>query len=430
MTVSRTLEGDARPAEVIAWAMFDFANSGYTTVVITAVFNAYFVAVIAGNAPWATFAWTAALSVSYAVILLTAPVLGAYADLRAAKKRLLLITTAGCVIATALLALTGPGTLVLAIVLLVFSNFCYGSGENLIAAFLPELAQGEALGRVSGWGWSLGYIGGLLTLGVCLAYVTWAQGQGQQAQQFVPVTMLITAATFTLASLPTFLLLRERARPVPAAPGEKLVSAAFGRLAHTIRQASRYRDLARFLVCIVFYQAGIQTVIALAAIYAEQALGFTTKETITLILVVNVTAAAGAFAFGYIQDRLGHVRTIALTLWAWIATTLVAWLASGPGLFWVAANLAGLCLGSSQSAGRALVGYLSPADRRAEFFGLWGLAVKLSSILGPITYGTVTWATHGNHRLAMLATGAFFAAGLVLLARIDVGRGRRAAAGS
>jgi UMF1 family MFS transporter len=124
MTASRTLEGDARPAEVIAWAMFDFANSGYTTVVITAVFNAYFVAVIAGNAPWATFAWTAALSVSYAVILLTAPVLGAYADLRAAKKRLLLITTAGCVIATALLALTGPGSLVLAIVLLVFSNFC------------------------------------------------------------------------------------------------------------------------------------------------------------------------------------------------------------------------------------------------------------------------------------------------------------------
>src|SRR5262252_4095588 len=414
MTASRTLEGDARPTEVIAWAMFDFANSGYTTVVITAVFNAYFVAVIAGNAPWATFAWTAALSLSYAVILITAPVLGAYADLKAAKKRLLLITTAGCVVAIALL---------------VFSNFCFGSGENLIAAFLPELAHGEALGRVSGWGWSLGYLGGLLTLGMCLAYVTWAQGQGQQAQQFVPVTMLITAASFTLASLPTFLLLRERARPIPAAPGEKLVSAAFGRLAHTIRQASRYRDLARFLVCIVFYQAGIQTVIALAAIYAEQALGFTTKETITLILVVNVTAAAGAFAFGYIQDRLGHVRTIALTLWAWIATTLIAWLASGPGLFWVAANLAGLCLGSSQSAGRALVGYLNPADRRAEFIGLWGLAVKLSSILGPITYGTVTWATHGNHRLAMLATGAFFAAGLVLLARIDVARGRLAATG-
>lgn len=409
--------------------MYDFANSGYTTVVITAVFNAYFVAVIAGNAAWATFAWTATLSVSYACILLTAPVIGAYADLRAAKKRVLFFTTVGCVVATALLALTGPGTLALAVLLLVFSNFCFGSGENIVAAFLPELAQGKALGRVSGWGWSLGYLGGLLTLGLCLAYVTWAQTQGQGAQQFVPVTMLITAATFAAASLPTFLVLRERARPAEPVAGKSIVRAAFGRLAQTVRDAARYRDLARFLICIVFYQAGIQTVIALAAIYAEQALHFSAKDTITLILVVNLTAAAGAFAFGNIQDRLGHVSTIALTLLLWIATTLIAWAASGPGLFWVAANLAGLCLGSSQSAGRALVGYLSPVDRYAEFFGLWGLAVKLSSILGPITYGAVTWISGGNHRLAMLATGSFFVAGLAILAGIDVQRGRLAAIG-
>ena len=409
--------------------MYDFANSGYTTVVITAVFNAYFVAVIAGNAAWATFAWTAALSVSYACILLTAPVIGAYADLRAAKKRVLFFTTVGCVVATALLALTGPGTLALAVLLLVFSNFCFGSGENIVAAFLPELAQGKALGRVSGWGWSLGYLGGLLTLGLCLAYVTWAQTRGQGAQQFVPVTMLITAATFAAASLPTFLILRERARPAEPVAGKSIVRAAFGRLAQTVRDAARYRDLARFLICIVFYQAGIQTVIALAAIYAEQALHFSARDTITLILVVNLTAAAGAFAFGNIQDRLGHVSTIALTLLLWIATTLIAWAATGPGLFWAAANLAGLCLGSSQSAGRALVGYLSPVDRYAEFFGLWGLAVKLSSILGPITYGAVTWISGGNHRLAMLATGSFFVAGLAILAGIDVQRGRLAATG-
>jgi UMF1 family MFS transporter len=239
--------------------------------------------------------------------------------------------------------------------------------------------------------------------------------------------MLITAATFAAASLPTFLILRERARPAEPVAGESIVRAAFGRLAQTVRDAARYRDLARFLICIVFYQAGIQTVIALAAIYAEQALHFSAKDTITLILVVNLTAAAGAFAFGNIQDRLGHVSTIALTLLLWIATTLIAWAASGPGLFWVAANLAGLCLGSSQSAGRALVGYLSPVDRYAEFFGLWGLAVKLSSILGPITYGAVTWISGGNHRLAMLATGSFFVAGLAILAGIDVQRGRLAA---
>lgn len=427
MTPSQPTTEEVRPREVFAWAMYDFANSGYTTVVITAVFNAYFVAVIAGNAPWATFAWTSALSVSYVAILLAGPIVGAYADLRAAKKKLLALTTIGCVLATALLSLTGSQTLALAVALLLLSNFFFGLGENLAAAFLPELAKGESLGRVSGWGWSLGYLGGILTLGLCLAYVTWAQDRGREAQHFVPVTMLITAAVFAAASLPTFLMLKERARPVPLAGGESVARAAFARLAQTVRDAARYQDLARFLLCIVFYQAGIQTVVALAAIYAEQALGFSTRDTIILILVVNVTAAAGAFAFGHIQDRLGHIGTIALTLVLWIATTLIAWAATEPGLFWVAANLAGLCLGSSQSAGRALVAYLSPADRHAEFFGLWGMAVKLSSILGPLTYGVVTWISEGNHRLAMLATGVFFVVGLLLLVGIDVPRGRRAA---
>jgi UMF1 family MFS transporter len=177
----------------------------------------------------------------------------------------------------------------------------------------------------------------------------------------------------------------------------------------------------------VFYQAGIQAVVTLAAIYAQQAMGFTTKETLALILIVNVTAALGAFLFGHVQDRLGHVRTIALTLFGWIAAVLLAWLARGPLLFWAAANLVGLCLGASQSAGRALVGYLSPPSRSAEFFGLWGLSVKFSAILGPITYGLVTWLSGGDHRLAILLTGAYFVAGIGILMHIDVRRGRAAA---
>ncbi|MHB1062714.1 MAG: MFS transporter, partial [Thiobacillus sp.] len=155
--------------EVWAWAMFDFANSGYTTVVITAVFGAYFVAVVAGNAPWATFAWTLALSVSYALVMLTAPLIGAWADAHASKKKGLWLTTLGCVGFTAALYLAAPGALALAIAALVLSNYFFGTGENLIAAFLPELARPRALGRVSGWGWSLGYVGGLASLGASLA---------------------------------------------------------------------------------------------------------------------------------------------------------------------------------------------------------------------------------------------------------------------
>ena len=154
---------------------------------------------------------------------------------------------------------------------------------------------------------------------------------------------------------------------------------------------------------------------------------FTTQQTLALIVVVNLMAAAGAFSFGYLQDRVGHIRSIALTLVGWIVMTLLAWSAEDASRFWAAAALAGICLGASQSAARAAIAMLSPAARRAEFFGLWGLAVKLSSILGPLTYGLVTWLTAGNHRLAILATGSYFVIGLLLLGGIDLARGRRAA---
>ncbi|MFN6961070.1 MAG: MFS transporter [Rhodocyclaceae bacterium] len=423
-----TLAPGVRSREVWAWAMYDFANSGFTTVVITALFNAYFVAVVAGDAPWATFAWTAALSVSHAIIIATAPLLGAYADQHAAKKRLLLLSTLGCVTFTALLWFAQPGMLVLAIVCVIAANFFFGTGENLIAAFLPELARPRALGRVSGWGWSLGYLGGLFTLGLCLGHVVWSEAHGRGATDYVPASMLITAGVFALASLPTFLLLEERARPQPR---QRALADAWREVIHTLRQVRLFQDLARFLVCSLFYQAGIQAVIALAAIYATQAMGFTLKETLQLIFVVNITAALGAFFLGHLQDRIGHRRAIALTLCGWIAAIGLLWAApageEGMTTFWLAANLAGLCLGAAQSAGRALVGLLAPSTRRAEFFGFWGLSVKLSSIAGPLTYGAFTWASGGDHRGALLLTGGYFIVGLLLLAGVNVPRGRRAA---
>jgi UMF1 family MFS transporter len=414
----RALAPEVRPREVWAWSMYDFANSGYTTVVITAVFGAYFVSVISGNQPWATFAWTAALSVSYALVLVTGPLVGAWADAHAAKRRLLLVSTIGCVLFTAALWFAGPGETALALALIVLSNYFFGVGENLIAAFLPELADSRAMGRVSGWGWSFGYLGGLAALGICLVYIT---ASGKPATQTVPVTMLITAAFFAAAATPTFIFLRERALP------QRQFESPWLRLARTLRHSKAFLDLRRFLACIVFYQAGITTVISLAAIYADQAMKFTMQQTIVLILVVNVTAALGAFGFGYLQDAIGHVRAIALTLAGWIAMVLIAGFSRDAVSFWIAANLAGLCMGSSQAAGRALVGYLAPPARLAEFFGLWGLAVKAASIAGPLTYGLVTWIFAGNHRLAIFATGLYFVIGLVVLAGVDVERGRRAA---
>jgi UMF1 family MFS transporter len=238
--------------------------------------------------------------------------------------------------------------------------------------------------------------------------------------------MLITAALFAAASLPTFIFLRERAVPQSAGLRHVLRNAA-GRLGRTLREARTFRDLGRFLACVVFYQAGIQAVITLAAIYAREAMGFGTKETIVLILVVNLTAALGALAFGHLQDRIGHIRAIALTLAGWMLMVVLAASADGHGQFWVAANIAGLCMGASQAAGRAVVGILAPPSRLAEFFGLWGLAVKLAAVIGPLTYGLATLVSGGDHRRAILVTGLYFVAGLALLRGVRIDRGRRAA---
>lgn len=423
------LNPGVRKRELFGWAMYDFANSGYTTVVLTAVFSAYFVGGVAGGAPWATLAWTSALALSSLIVMLTMPALGAYADLRAAKKRLLLLSTLGCVAATAALAGAGPGDVAWAVVAIVLSNVCYSYGESLIAAFLPELAQPDSLGRVSGWGWSFGYFGGMLTLGLSLAYVLHAQAQGLPAAQYVPVTMLITAAIYGLSSLATFALLQERAVPQPRAVQRKAgLGAAIAQLKATWHQSRRFRDFKALLACAVAYQAGISVVIALAAVYAQQVLQFSQTQTMALIFIVNIAAAVGAFAWGYVQDRIGHRPALGITLAGWVVMVALAGLATGQGLFWVAAVLAGLCMGSSQSAGRALAGVFSPETQRAEFYGLWTFAVRLSAILGPMTYGLVTWLTDGNHRLAIGSTGVFFVAGLGLLALVNVPRGIAAAA--
>ncbi len=408
--------------EVFGWAMYDFANSGYTTVILTAVFNAYFVSIIAQGAAWATFAWTATLAVSYIAVMILGPVIGAYADAHGAKKRILFGVTTGCVAATAGLYFAHEGSIALAVVLIIISNFCYAIGENIAAAFLPELARADSMGKVSGWGWSLGYVGGLLALGLSLAWIMSAEARGLKTSDAVPMTAVITAAVYMLGALMTFLWLKERALPQGVH-----TESAWSRLLATARDAKRFQDLQAMFICGALYQAGVATIITLAAIYAQEVMGFTTKDTLMLVLVVNVTACVGAFGFGYVQDSIGKKKALMVALLIWVAMVGFAWSATTPTLFWVSANLAGVAMGSSQSAGRAMVAYFSPANRAAEFFGLWGVATRFAAVMGPLTYGGVSWASAGNHRLAMLITGVFFVAAMLALMRVDEARGRLAA---
>jgi UMF1 family MFS transporter len=427
--------GHASRKELLAWALYDFANSGYTTVVQTTIFSAYFVGVVAGAAQGvapglSTLLWSLSIGMANLIVMIGGPLIGAIADHRACKKRFLLISSVGCILSTALLAIVGPGDIGLGMMLVTLSAVMFAFGENLIAAFLPEIVAEKNMGKMSGYGWSLGYLGGLLTLGICLAYITWAKQQGLPETHFVPVTLLITAAIFALTAAPTFLWLRERAMPVALTQGLSNLQISYARLAHTFKEAARFRDLLWFLITLGVYQSGVSTVVVLSAVYAREVMGFDTQSLIMLIMVVNVTAAAGAFICGHLQDRIGSVPTLAITLLIWIIAVMVALVADKPAHMWIAGNIIGLAMGASQAVGRALVSKFSPTERAGEFLGLWGLVNRLSAIVGPLSYGLINYWSHGNHRISLLSTLTFFIVGLVLLLKVNESRGKAAATSS
>jgi UMF1 family MFS transporter len=266
----------------------------------------------------------------------------------------------------------------------------------------------------------------LLTLAVCLAYVELATAAGRPAAHYVPVTLYITAVVFAVAASPTFIWLRERARPHGRATAVSYLRQGYGEVRRTLRRAMQFRDLFRFLGCLVLFQSGVATVIVVAAIYAQQVMGFSERDLIVLIMVVNLTAAAGAFAFGFAQDRFGSVPSLIGALLLWIAAIIFTFLADSPADLWLAGNLMGAAMGATQSGGRALVGRLTPVAHSGEFFGLWGMANRAAAILGPLSYGLLSHFSQGDHRLALLSTLAMFTAGLLLLPGINEARGMQA----
>lgn len=415
-------DSPARPSRATwAWAMYDFANSGYTTVVLTAVYNAYFVGVVAGHLGIgrATLLWTLSLGLSNALVILSAPIIGTLADAWAAKKPFLALSTGVCVVATALLGLIE--SLPLAVGLLVVSNLAFATGENLISAFLPEIAPEGKIGRVSAFGWSLGYLGGLTVLGLCLGAIA---ALGPRAEELgVPITMGIVALCYGLAALPTFLWVPERSRP------HKIDRRmAFGRLKRTFVDLGRFPDLRSYLATAFAMACGTFTVIVMAAVYAREVFGFGTPETLGLIVALNLAAAAGALGFGQLQDRWGSVPALGASLALWVGSLGMAYAAQGRTSFWVAALGVGIALGGSQSMGRALLGILAPEGRFGEFYGFWGMTLRLAAIVGPASYGAIAASSGGNLRLGLLSTAAYFLTGALLLLRIDEKRGREQAA--
>jgi MFS transporter, UMF1 family len=427
--------------EIVGWAMFDFANQAYTLLIITVVFGDLFTRVIVGNDSGdyrlGNFLWSLALSTSYLMVVICSPIAGAIMDYTASKKRFLFASYLLTVVATAALYFVAPGYALLGVLLLIVSNFAYSIGEAFIASFLPDLGPPEDLGKISGFGWSLGYIGGM----VSAVFVLLVLGE-VSAENFDRIRWVgpWAAAFFLFAAIPTFAWVRERGTPRPLPPGKGYVAVGIGRVRGTLKSLERHRDLAVLLASMFFAMSGIYIIITYAFIYGAQVVGWDEGVRTLMFVIVQITAAAGALGFGFIQDRLGAKRTYRITLVMWmiaialiyLTPALADWLSSllareveAQYVFLVVGSVAGLSLGSCQSATRTLVGLFSPLSRSAEFFGFWGLSLKLAGVAGLMSIGLLQ-AALGLHT-AVLFCVLLFAVALVISRGVDEARGREMA---
>lgn len=410
--------------EILSWCFFDFANSSFTTIIVTIVFSVYFVKIAAGGAGAGDRLWGMANAISQTLVLLTAPLIGAIADYSAKKKRFLFMSYLTCVVFTAMLALVGPGEVALAMGLFIIANFAYSTGENLVASFLPEIARPEDMGKISGMGWGLGYLGGLTCLLFCLPFLK--DGFTFENAHGLRMTNVVVAVFFLIAGIPTFLWVRERKKASSLPEGKSYFSAGIERLKETFAQIQLFRELFKFLILFGIYNCGVTTVVYFASIYADRTIGLSAMELIWFFLITQISSSLGAVLFGFIQDRIGARNTIFITLSIWILVILGAYISTGRTTFFIVGNLAGLGLGSSQAAARAMVGLFSPVEKSGEFFGFWGLFWKLSTAIGPLVFGILSSAT-GSQRMAVLVTGSFFVAGIIGLFFIDEKKGIAAA---
>lgn len=423
--------------EIFGWAMFDFANSSYTTVIVTVAFSVLFPKLIVGDEREGNFLWSMALSTSLLLVALSGPVLGSLMDFSAAKKKFLFASYLLTVTATGALYFVTPGAVGLCFILIVLSNYGFSVGENFTSAFLPDLGPPEELGKISGLAWGVGYLGGLLSTGLVMFLTTPHEASNLEGVRLIGP---LTGSFFLLAGIPTFLLLKERGTPKVLPPGDSYLGAGFRRLKQTLRELTVFRDLIVFLFSFFFSYAGLSIVISFAFIYGDQVIRWSPSSQVAMFVLTNISAAVGAWIFGYIQDRIGDKKTYSITLVIWMVAVVLLWGAPGLtdwfngalGTQWKAESvflsigaLAGLCLGSTQSAARAIVGVFSPESKAGEFFGFWGLFGKLSAIFGLMSLGflQIQLGLQGSILLCVL----FFFISLVIAFFVDEKRGREMA---
>jgi UMF1 family MFS transporter len=393
---------------VLAWALYDFANSIYPAVVSVTVFAVYFTNTIVGNeAGLGDLWWGRTISFSMLFVAISSPLMGSIADRAGVRKRMLALYTGVCIVCVALLTTIEPGMIVWAFLLAALANIGFEGAMVFYNAYLPELAPPEKQGRVSGFGFGLGYLGSAVGLAVVFPLVS---------REHFDLTWIAVAIFFSVFSLPTFLWLPRDGR------GELSVGQAARAGVVGFRQLAadvwKIPNLRRFLIAFFVYIDGVNTTVRFSAVFAATTLGFTQQELILLFLVVQVSALAGAFALAKPTDSWGAKRVIALTLVLWTAIVSAAFIVDSKPVFFGIAVLAGTGLGAVQAASRTLMASLIPEGKEAEMFGFYAFCGKSSSVLGALIFGIISAGTGGNQRLAILSIAFFFVLGLILLSRV------------
>lgn len=398
---------------IFIWTLFDFANTSFSVLILTTAYSVYFREIVTGNSQIGDFLWGLAFSISMFIVAFISPFLGAIADYGSNKKTFLLIFTLLCIVSTGLMFFVERGDVLLGMILLILANIGFEGGLVFYDAFLPEITSERSYGRVSGYGFAMGYVGSFISLLVAFPFL---KGEFTPENMFnVRFTFVVASLFFLVFSLPFFLIIKEKKNPSQ----EKVSYFKIGleRVKSTFKNATRYKNIGNFLLSYFIYADGINTVIIFASIFARHTLNFSLTEILTFFLTVQSTAILGSVVFGVIADSIGQKKTLSITLLMWVITAIGAYFCVDKTSFYIIGFIAGSAMGSSQSTSRSLMSKIVPFEKKTEFFGFYSFFGKSSAILGPLVFGFVSSLT-GSQRIAVISVALFFIAGLILLQRV------------
>ena len=433
-----TLAAATTRRERWAWYLYDFGNSAYASAVYLAVFSVYFKEKVVGGAE-GTRLWGVAETIAAVVVLLSGPFLGTLADFAGSKKRFLLFFTALSCLFTASLFLVQPGMITLGIVLFVLADIGYRAAQIFYDGLLPEIATPKEMGRVSGLGWAIGTVGGIVILLLLMPLERLVAGP------LVPrLAMIVTGLFFALFSVPILLWLREKARAQKLPVGENYAGLAVKRVVETFRTARGFGEFLKFIVAFFVYNDGIMIVMGFASIIGSTLFGLTTQDILIFFILVQLTNVIGAYLFGWLVDFIGAKRSLVIALVMMIAVVLWLFFAHGQTTFFIIGALAGVAMAGAQSVSRTMVALFAPPGKSAEFFGFFATFGRVSSVIAPLVFGwlaaeTALWyeargqdvimAEQSGLRMAVLSIVAFILTGLILLLFVDEKKGRAASSG-